>query len=621
MKKSDRRLGMHRAITRRDFIQDTGLAAAGMALAASSRADAGRAPTRAPYPPTRTGLRGSHPGSFEAAHALRDGAGFPPARVADERYDLIVVGAGISGLAAAYYYRQRFGKDARILILENHDDFGGHARRNEFHQGGVMRLSLGGTHNLEHWQFSGTVRALMRDLGIKPGALRKELEFDYGFNARNGPAIWFDKATYGVDRLVTDYNLEWWEAGISLDCIDEFPLSETARQQLKHLYIARSNVLAGKSDAEAEALLTSISYPEFLRRYAGLGEEALQIFETSQHGGWGLELRALSAEEGFYSGLPGLNLVGRMDEVESRDYPVAMFPDGNASVARLLVHKLIPGVSPGTDVNNVAIAKFDYATLDSAASPVRLRLDATVLNAVNAGSGVDVTYLKHAQPHRVSARHCVMACYHSILPYLCPTLPVAQKEAQSYQVKIPLVLTNVLLRSSEAMDRLGIDAVRCPGRMHRALFMFKGINTGGYAHRMADTGPVPLVFWGSLSPPAEAHSLKEQLRASRERMLTLAFEDYEREVRTVLDGLLGPAGFDVQKDILAITVNRWPHGYAYEYMQLWDEDFTEGQAPHQVASRPHGRITFANSDAGASAYTHVAIDEAYRAVRELGQPA
>ena len=618
MKKSDRGLGMLRSITRRDFIQDTGLAVLGMTVAASGRANIGSEPARVPYPPTRTGLRGSHPGSFEAAHALRDGARFAPARVLDEHYDLIVVGAGISGLAAAYYYRQRFGQDARILILENHDDFGGHARRNEFHQGGPMRLSLGGTHNLEYWQFSGTVRALMRDLGINVRALLKRLEFDYGFSARNGSAIWFDKDTYGVDRLVTDYNLEWWEPGTSLDCIDEFPLSETARKQLQRLYRARTNVLADKSDAEAEALLASISYPEFLHRYAGLGDEALQIFETSQHGGWGVELRALSAEEGFYSGLPGLNLVGRTDEVESRDYPVAMFPDGNASVARLLVHKLIPGVAPGTDANNVAIAKFDYAALDSATSPVRLRLDATVVNTVNAGSGVDVTYLQQAQPVRVSARHCVMACYHSILPYLCPALPEAQKEAQRYQVKIPLVLTNVLLRSSEALDRLGIDAVRCPGRMHRALFMFKGINTGGYEHRMADAGPVPLVFWGSLSPPAEAHSLKEQLRASREKMLTLAFEDYEREVRTVLDGLLGPAGFDVQKDILAITVNRWPHGYSYEYMQLWDEDFPEGQAPHQIASRPHGRITFANSDAGASAYTHVAIDEAYRAVRELG---
>ena len=615
--KSDRSLGMHRDITRRDFIQKTGLAALGTALAPSVQAGSSAGRTEAAYPPTRTGLRGSHPGSFEAAHALRDGARFSSVRDLDERYDLIVVGAGISGLAAAHYYRQHFGEDARILILENHDDFGGHARRNEFHQGGPMRLALGGTQNLEHWQFSGTVRALMRELGVNSQTLRKRLEFDYGFSAPNGPAIWFDEATYGVNKLVTGYTLEWWEPGVSLACIDEFPLSEAARKQLKNLYRAHSNVLAGKSEAEVEALLTSISYPDFMRRYAGMGEEALQIFQTSQHPSWALELRALSAEEGFYSGLPGLHLVGWGDEAESFDYPVAMFPDGNASIARLLVQRLIPAVAPGTDVHNIALAKFDYALLDRAPSPVRLRLNSTVVNAENAGSGVRVTYLGDGVPTRVAARHCVMACYHSMLPYLCPTLPDTQKEAQRYQVKIPLVHTNVLLRSSDAMDSLGIDSVRCPGRMHRAMCLLKGINTGGYEHPMAEAGPVPLGFWGTLSPPPEAHTLKDQLRGSREKMLALAFEDYEREVRTVLDGLLGPAGFDVRKDVLAITVNRWPHGYAYEYMQLWDEDFADGQAPHQVASQPHGRIVFANSDAGASAYTHAAIDEAHRAVSEL----
>jgi len=153
--------------------------------------------------------------------------------------------------------------------------------------------------------------------------------------------------------------------------------------------------------------------------------------------------------------------------------------------------------------------------------------------------------------------------------------------------------------------------------MHGTLFLFKGINTGGYRHPLADTGPVPLVFWGSISPPAEAITVKEQLRASREIMLGLTFADYEREVRTVLEGLLGPVGFKVQDDVLAITVNRWPHGYAYEYLELWDDEFADGEAPHQIASQPFGHITFANADAGASAYTHVAIDEAFRAVGEL----
>ena len=179
------------------------------------------------------------------------------------------------------------------------------------------------------------------------------------------------------------------------------------------------------------------------------------------------------------------------------------------------------------------------------------------------------------------------------------------------------MLTNVLLRSSEPLDRLGINAVACPGRMHGQMFMFKGINNGGYTHALEDRGPVPLVFWGSLTPPDDAHTVHEQLRGSRERMLALSFEDYEREVRTVLAGLLDGTGFDVAKDVLAITVNRWPHGYAYDYLQLWDPPYADGEAPHEIARQPFGRITIANSDAAASAYTHSAIDEASRAVSEL----
>ncbi|MEE2784090.1 MAG: NAD(P)-binding protein [Pseudomonadota bacterium] len=615
MKKEDRELGLHRPISRRDFLNDASVAGLGALFGTSVHANAEA--QRADYPPVQTGMRGSHPGSYEAAHALRDGGVYTATSTEDEAYDLVVVGAGISGLTAAYYYRQKFGPQARILILENHDDFGGHARRNEFHQSGSMRLSLGGTHNLEHWQFSKTTRTLMKELGIDVKKLLADSEFQYGEFSKNGPAIWFDKQTYGEDKLVTPYTLEWWHPGVSVDCIDRFPISDAAKSQLKRLYNTKTNLFKGWSEEAVESYLAAISYPEFLRRHAGLGDEAIQLFSNSQHGAWGVELRALSASEGLYSGLPGLNLLGLVDEMKGWTYPVAMFPDGNASVARLLVHKLIPDIAPGTHADNVALARFDYSYLDKPGTSTRLRLNATVVNAVNTPNGVAVTYVEAGQGVRVQARHCVMACYHSVLPYVCPDLPAEQKEAQSYQVKIPMLLTNVLLRSSKAMDKLGIDSVVCPGRMHGVLFMFKGINTGGYAHPMADDGPVPLVFWGSVSPPPEVTDLKAQLRASRQKMLELTLEDYEREVRTVLDGLLGPAGFDVQKDILAITVNRWPHGYSYEYMDLWDEDFPEGRAPHNIASTPHGHITFANSDAGASAYTHVAIDEAYRAVAEL----
>jgi spermidine dehydrogenase len=618
LKKSDRELGMGREITRRDFIHDAGLAALGLNLpiAAVAAGDPGLAGQY--YPPTRTGLRGSHPGAFEAAHALaREGMSFAAPRELEEEYDLVVVGAGISGLAAAYYYRARFGDDARILILENHDDFGGHAKRNEFHQGGRMRLSLGGTHNLEYWQFSDTVNAMMIELGVDTEEMLRNKEFEYGRNGRNGTALWFDANTYGQDKLLTGCSFAESDPGRMAECIDEFPVSETARDELKQFYAMRTNVLEGMSEKDVLAYLKGTSYTEFLRQHGGLGDEAIQLFDNANHGSWGVETRSLSVAECVYEGMPGLNLLGQESSAEEWDYNPAMYPDGNASIARLLVRALIPDVAPGTNADNVALADFDYSRLDRVDSPVRLRLNSTVINAANTDTGVAVTYINDGQPLRVKARHCVMACYHVIIPHLCPDLPDAQKTAQMYQVKRPLLLTNVLIRSSEAMDQLGIAGARCPGRMHGHMFMFKGINTGGYRHPFTDGGPVPLTFWGSISPPRDVVHVKDQYRASCARMLALTFEDYEREVRTVLDGMLGPAGFDVKRDVLAIAVNRWPHGYSHDYLDLWDPVWPNGEAPHEIASRPYGNITMANSDAGADAYTHVAIDEAFRAVQEL----
>jgi spermidine dehydrogenase len=625
-KPSDKRLGMQRAITRRDFVQGAAVAA-GAALQAGALGSSGLANTSAAvstgahrmtiadYPPVKTGMRGSHPGAYEIAHALaRDGAKFPEPQSTEEHYDLIVVGAGISGLAAAHYYQKRFGADSKILLLENHDDFGGHAKRNEFHQSGEMVLSMGGTHNLEWWSFSKTVNAFMQEHGVDCKGMRKQMEFAYGRDAPNSPAMWFDETTYGVNRLVTNFNLS---AKLTTEDIDKIPISDAGRDSLKRFYDSAPS-LEDWTEAEAEDRLSSISYPDFLRQYGGLTEDAVQLFDKEEHGSWGLEMRAISAAEAMWEGYPGAHLFGEDWSEDSFGYPVAMWPDGNASLVRLMVAKLVPQSAPNATAENVAMTQFDYSALDREKANVRLRLNSTVIGVDNIDQGVSVTYASsEGELKQVSARHSVLACYHSIIPHLCPAMSDKQKAALKYQVKVPMILTNVLLRNSQALDKLGVDAVSCPGRLHARLFLFKGLHTGGYKRSDTADEAVSLVFWGSVSPPEDAVDIRSQLRGSRQKLLELSFEDFEREVRTVLDGLLGPAGFDVAEDILAITVNRWPHGYAYEYMQLWDPEWESGEAPHEIARQPFGSITIANADAGASAYTHVAIDQAYRAVADL----
>ena len=620
MKKTDRELGLLRQISRRDFIHGTSLTALGLMLptGCGPTGDGGTASTGSVgYPPTRTGMRGSHPGSFETAHALaREGVRFDDPVDLVEEYDAVIVGAGISGLTAAHEYRKKFGPESRVLILDNHDDFGGHARRNEFHQGGDMRLSWGGTMNLEYLSFSSTVLEFLAELGIDVEQLSEDLDFHYG---NDGPAIWFDADTYGRDVLVPGFSMYSRNLD-AIEKIDLFPLSESGRAALKRFYSSDVDVLEGMSEREIEHVLRRTSYAEFLSRHADLPDEAVELFMKATDGYWGVQPHSLSTTEAMNAWLPGSHLLGRaaqraagLEESEK----VAMFPDGNATIARLLVRSLIPEVSPNANAQNIATARFDYRQLDRPQASVRLRLESTAVHVENEDGRVAVTYVRGGRSSRVRARHCVLACYHAIIPYLCPEVPTGQKEAQRNQVKHPMLVTNVLLRSGKGFEQLGISGAYCPGRMHAKAWLIKGVDTAGYQQGQGVDGPVPVMFWGMVAPPRRDVPIHDQLREARQVLLEMHFEDFEREVRTVLDGMLGPTGFDAAEDILAITVNRWPHGYAYGYLDLWDSEWEEGQAPHEIARQPVGNIAIANSDAAASAYTQAAIEEAIRAVGEL----
>ena len=246
MGKVGKETGKSRNITRRDFVHGIGLGGAMLAFSAGMPAFTSEGLSPANYPPLRTGLRGSHPGSYEAAHDLvQEKLSIKPPRETDEQYDLVVVGAGVSGLAASHYYQKRFGAGSNILLLENHDDFGGHARRNEFDQGGDTRLAIGGAQYLAHWLFTPVVDELMRDLGVDIELLLAENEFRFGRNGREGPAIWFDEATFGTNRLVTGCDLAGNVGHSMLAQIDAFPIQGILRQA--HQCIGRLESQGGQT--------------------------------------------------------------------------------------------------------------------------------------------------------------------------------------------------------------------------------------------------------------------------------------------------------------------------------------------------------------------------------------
>jgi spermidine dehydrogenase len=629
---------MKHSITRRDFLNGAALAlAAGATLSPRDLLAREQAPATTGrigqdyYPPVLTGMRGSHEGSFEVAHALA-WAGQKPTDYTrlDESYDLVVVGGGLSGLAAAYLFRQKAGADKKILILDNHDDFGGHAKRNEFHTGGRMLLSPGGSNNLEPGGFSDTVNRVLKEIGVDLEKLDAAREPGYMMGGDEAPfGLFLNAEQYGKNRTAKGLWINAWQGqGDVPALVSSLGLPAEQQQRLVALIEGEKDLLDELSLLETKRYIESTSYSEFLRSRAGLSPATITLFEPIVRMIWCTGIECISVEEALLLGCPGLRSLGLTGKLASKLFGYAMdaatsgmgsplFPDGNASVARLLVRNLIPEVAPGSTMEDIVDARFDYSQLDRSESPIRLRLNSTAVSASNVDGGVEVSYVEGGKAYKVTGKHCILACYNGLIPHLCPELPESQKEHLKYGVKGPLVQTNVLLRSSAAVNASGPVQYLCPGSFYAAVLKAPPVSLGGY--RGSTEGSDPMVLWLLHAPAPHSdgkQSARDLFRLGRHRLYTTPFATFEEETKKQLSAMFGAKGFDADRDIEAITVNRWAHGYAYEYMDLYDPDWEEGQAPHELGRKPIGRISIANSDSEAHAYLQSAIDAADRAVGE-----
>jgi len=630
-KTPDRELGMQRKITRRDFLDGVALAIGGSILSANvpwlhavEPGNKGFDPEKNPnhYPPALLGMRGNHPGSFEVAHRLRDGTFWESAGEPEdtgEKYDLVVVGGGISGLAAAYFYRQAAGSKARVLILDNHDDFGGHAKRNEFRVGGRLLLSNGGTQSIDNpSEYSKVAKGLLTELGINLQKFYRD--YDRNLYAQLQTACFFDRETFGADRLVVGMNSLPWK-----EFLAQSPLSETLRRDIARVYTEKIDYMAGMSPAQKRAELAKISYADFLTKYCRVSRQALPFFQKFPHDLFAVGIEAVSAlscyenpddyESFQYAGFDGLGLGAPPEQ----DPYIFHFPDGNASIARLLVRSLIPGSIPGQTMDDVVTSRADYSCLDRQGVPVRLRLNSTAVRARHSGppetaQEVEVDYVRGGHLLTVRAGRCILACYNMMIPYLCPELPEKQKTALHYDVKEPFIYTHVALRNWKPFAELGAKQIVAPGGYHSLAKLDFPVSMGKY--EFPHTPQEPMVLFLLRCPCKPGLPRQAQYRAGRWELMATPFSTFERNIRDQLQRMLGGAGFDAARDIAGITVNRWAHGYAYEYNSLSDPDWPEDQRPCVIGRQKFGRISIANSDAGASAYTDTAIDQAWRAVQE-----
>ncbi len=609
-------------ITRRDFLNGVALAIGG------TLGPAARGQTASHYPPEQTGLRGSTDAAAAVAHALRDGRRFDMSRLPSEgEVGVLVVGAGISGLAAAFFARQR-DPQARILILDNHDDFGGHARRCEMRVDERLLLSYGGSESMQSpgalW--SDTALALLGDLGIDlqrfETAFHRTLYPDLGLSR----GMLFTREAFGVDKLVTGDPTPMVADAIPSDRLNarslaaflsDFPLPAADRERLLALHTQARDFWPKRSVLEKMALLGTMSYRQFLLQHWRLSSAAANVFQQRPHDFFAVGSDLLPAIDAAYAGYPGFDGLGLPIHPKSAakldDPYIHHFPDGNASIARLLVRRLIPDVAPGTTMDDIVMAPFDYSRLDAAGGRTRLRLNSTVVSLRNRGAGVDVGYVKEGVLRKLRARRVVFAAYNMMLPYVLEELPPPQTTALSRGVKAPLVYVKLAVRDWRAWVDAGVHEVTNAMGFYSCLKLDFPVSLGGY--RFARSPDEPTVLHLVHVPiPADAKDQREAWRTGRRALETTRFAEFETRAFDELDRLLGKR-FKAKRDVTAISVYRWAHGYAYGFNSLFDAESELSAA--QTARAPVGRIAIANSDAAMSAYTHAAIDEAARALAEL----
>lgn len=641
---SDKELGMDREISRRDFLNGVALTV-GAAIVPSRLYGMFPQVGEDYYPPALNGLRGSHVGSFEVMHSVRDGTFWDTAGApADtgERYDLIVVGGGISGLSAAHFFRKQSGGKARVLIIENHDDFGGHAKRNEFHTDRRMMLGFGGTFSIESpAPYSPVAKGLIEELGIDVSSYHKYLDKKLYRSRGMHQHIFFDKEQFGEDKLVINpdprYGGESRGSG-SLRAFHQFtkqaPISAQAKKDLRRLYREKKDYMPGLSDEEKKARLARMSYAAYLTDVAKVSPELVKMFQAMPQPLFGVGIDAIAAQDAWgldASGFDCLKLKPNPGKGMNRDaIPneeaekyFFHFPDGNASIARLLVRKLIPEAIPGSTAEDIVLARADYSKLDRDGAPVRIRLNSTAVKVQQVGdeggaTEVEVQYSQGGKLYSAKGVYCVLACWHVVIPYICAELPEQQKQALSSAAKVPLLYTNVAIRNWKAFEKLKTNSIYAPGMYHTFMGLDIPVSIGGY--ECSKRPEEPVVVHMSKTPCHPGLPAREQHLRGRMELFMTTFQTMERKIREQFARIVGPGGFDPATDITAITVNRWPHGYAYEYNSLWDKFWLEGtEAPCEVARKPFGRIAIANADADAYAYTDCAIDQAWRAVGELAK--
>lgn len=632
----DHALGMDQRITRRDFLNST-LLASGACLGAGALTPAELMAQAAQAAPTvedwngpggigdYAGKNGDTLDVLMDAHQIRDGLFETlPSTAIDtgETYDCVVVGGGISGLAAALTFRRRAPDGMTCLVLDNHGIFGGEAKRNEFevdghrliaHQGSAFHFapyphsflsrfyeSIGLKQprlTYQGWNGSGTELVAPKVPYGWPGAANGQYGYFFGAKFGQTPGLWV------IDPLRRK--------------LEGAPFPDAMRADALKVMAGttRPGWVEERPRYDGDAIsrrLDTITLEDHLMDKHGISREAVRAFMPEAGGGFGLGTDALSALCMYAP-----DFLNPAPDADAQH----MFPDGNATTARLLTKTLLPDAISGEQTpEGVTRGLVNFSALDRPSSPTRIRLRSTVVWVKHDGDprkapAATIAYTHGGQLYRVRARSVVMAGGSWTTKRIVKDLPAAHREAYQQFYRSPALMANVALRNWRFLEKLGITGCR----------WFEGLGTYLQIRKVATTGPEPpamnpnqpivitlKVIFSSPGLPVE-----EQGRRGRLTLMSTSFRDYERQIRLQFDDMFARAGFDARRDIAGIVINRWGHAYVSP-PPGWYYGVNGKPGPRDVLrGAPFGRIAFANTDLSGNMDHRSSIIEADRAVQQL----
>ena len=616
----DDRLGMNEPISRRDFLNGALVAGAGILLRGQMPATDSLADAWNGYGGVGD-YRHSNGNTYDVmntAHAMRDGTfeqSVASATDTGEMYDLVSVGGGLSGLAAAVFFQKN--KSGRCLVLDNHPIFGGEAKRNELlvdgqrliaHQGSAIYLvPQKGGYTDRFYDLIGMDRRVLEyqrwrglspemPLSQSPYEEPKNYGFYFGSQFGKRPGVWV---------------LDPWGRKL-----DGAPLSDAVKAELMRWRTVNDEGPRPQTEGDAiSRQLDTITLEDHLMARHHISRETVRNFLSPvEGGGYGLGPDALSAYCAYAieTEFPGDGDATLGDQ---------MFPDGNTGFARLMVKTLIPAAFAGLrTVDAVWRNRVHFDALDRAGQPTRIRLNATVVRVEHAGDPasaphVVVTYVKGKRLFRVRARSVVMAGGNWTSKHIVRDLPVSHREAYAQFYRSPCLMANVAVRNWRFLYKMGMSGCRWFEGLGNYLSVRKMAVIGNDSRSIGPDSPTVLTIKVLFAQPGLP--IGEQGSRGRAQLLGTSFAQYERAFREQLGDMFAPGGFDPRRDIAGIILNRWGHAYVTPQPGFFFG--VDGKpAPRDVLrDRPHGRIAFANTDLAGAMDHRNSIREADRAVRQL----